>query len=1115
MKNQIIRYFDDNEVVKQILKKENNIGNLYEMEEALVLYNAFTQDHQTRIIVKPNRYQAQQLYNRLSMLDENVLLFVVEESIRVQAIASSPEDKNHFIDSLTQLIVNPQPKLIVCNVAAYVRYLPNPDFYKENFIKCDIDQEMDMSTLKEKLNRMGYTKLNYVDRPCTFASRGGIVDIFSLEYENPIRIEFFDNEIESIRFFDENTQRTIQSIESIVISPATDILFSDDQIEEIKEKVYKKLETESKKCFDEEKQLLTDSIEKDMILLENYSIEPHLYIYYAYTSHFTLNDYIENAISILSPKEEVERNYKKINTENITFIQEMVQDRKYLPEYILFHDLYTMKCMYFHEFLDFKNPVVSNIYPIEKANSAVEQIVEKIDLEHTYFSLNKEDKDKLIQHFPDLTFQFIEPVFFEGFQYKDISVYTQKELFKEYHKKNLYQKTFKEGKILENVLELEKNDYVVHEQYGIGQYMGIVTRNQNGKNIDYLHIIYRDNGELYIPLSKFNLVRKYISSEGVGIKLSKLGSNQWQKTKEKVNQKIEEIAQRLVELYASRNENIGYAFAQDDALQREFDDAFEYESTPDQLQATLEIKREMEKPKPMDHLLCGDVGFGKTEVAMRCAFKAITNGKQVVFLCPTTILSLQHYQTVKKRMSDFGVNVALVNRFVESSKIKEIKKGLLNGNIDIVIGTHKLLNKTFQYKDLGFLIIDEEQRFGVEHKEKIKEMKNSIDVLSLSATPIPRTMQMSLIGVRTISQLNTPPAQRHPIQTYVIEKKQSAIREIIQRELSRQGQIFYLHNRVSSIYETAKKIQNDFPDVKIAVIHGKMSRDEIENIMIDFSENRYQILICTTIIETGLDIANANTIIIEQADRFGLSQLYQIRGRVGRREKIAYCYLMINPDKELNEKAGKRLKAIKEFTQLGSGYKVAMRDLTIRGAGDLLGPQQAGFIDQIGLDLYLELLGQAIAKKQGKQVEKKEMKKANISFNGYIPESFTDNDGDKLSIYQDIQKIQSLDELLKYKERINDLYGNIPVQVQNLFEQKELDLFVNIDGVSSLEEKDKYYVIKMSEEWTNHCDGVKFFEKMNEISNKINLRLVNRKIEIQIPNRQKSMLHKVIKSIEE
>ena len=645
--------------------------------------------------------------------------------------------------------------------------------------------------------------------------------------------------------------------------------------------------------------------------------------------------------------------------------------------------------------------------------------------------------------------------------------------------------------------------------------MGIVTRNQNGKNIVYLHIIYRDNGELYIPLSKFNLVRKYISSEGVGIKLSKLGSNQWQKTKEKVNQKIEEIAQRLVELYASRNENIGYAFAQDDALQREFDDAFEYESTPDQLQATLEIKREMEKPKPMDHLLCGDVGFGKTEVAMRCAFKAITNGKQVVFLCPTTILSLQHYQTVKKRMSDFGVNVALVNRFVESSKIKEIKKGLLNGNIDIVIGTHKLLNKTFQYKDLGFLIIDEEQRFGVEHKEKIKEMKNSIDVLSLSATPIPRTMQMSLIGVRTISQLNTPPAQRHPIQTYVIEKKQSAIREIIQRELSRQGQIFYLHNRVSSIYETTKKIQNDFPDVKIAVIHGKMSRDEIENIMIDFSENRYQILVCTTIIETGLDIANANTIIIEQADRFGLSQLYQIRGRVGRREKIAYCYLMIHPDKELNEKAGKRLKAIKEFTQLGSGYKVAMRDLTIRGAGDLLGPQQAGFIDQIGLDLYLELLGQAIAKKQGKQVEKKEMKKANISFNGYIPESFTDNDGDKLSIYQDIQKIQSLDELLKYKERINDLYGNIPVQVQNLFEQKELDLFVNIDGVSSLEEKDKYYVIKMSEEWTNHCDGVKFFEKMNEISNKINLRLVNRKIEIQIPNRQKSMLHKVIKSIEE
>ncbi|MDD7280567.1 transcription-repair coupling factor [Floccifex sp.] len=1114
MKEDILKLFDDNIVVKQILKQEDNVGNLTLMEEAMLVVNAFHQDHQTRIIVKENRYQAQQLYNRMSLLDENVLLFVMEESLRVQSIASSPEDKNQMIYGLTQLIQNKEPKIIICNVASYVRYLPSVSYFKENCIECRVNQELDMRSLKQKLNRMGYAKLNYVDRPCTYASRGGIIDIFTLTYENPIRIEFFDTEIESIRFFDVNTQRTIQSIDSIMLCPATDLLFSDEQIDEIKEKVFVQLEKEKKKCFDEQRELLVDSIENDMMLLENYSTEPHLYIYYAYTSKSQLNDYVDHAITILSSKEEVERSYKKLNQENITFVQEMVEDKRYLPEYVLFHDLYSLKAMYFHEFMDFKNPISSEIYPIEQANVNIEQILSTIDFNNTYFALPKDEKEKLSCQY-SYDFHFIEPVFYEGFKYKDIQVYTKKELFKEHFKKNIYQKTFKEGQIIENVLELEKNDYVVHEQYGIGQYLGIVTRNQNGKNLDYLHIIYRDNGELFVPLSKFNLVRKYISHEGVGVKLSKLGSNQWQKTKEKVNQKIEEIASRLVELYAARNEDIGFAFPKDDALQREFEEAFDYEPTPDQIQATEEIKREMEKPKPMDHLLCGDVGFGKTEVAMRCAYKAITSGKQVAFLCPTTILSLQHYQTIQKRMGAEGVNIAMVNRFVTDSEIKEIKKGLKEGTIDLVVGTHKLLNKSFKFKDLGLLIIDEEQRFGVEHKEKIKEMKNSIDVLSLSATPIPRTLQMSLIGVRTISQLNTPPAQRHPVQTYVIEKKESAIREVIQRELSRNGQVFYLHNRVSTIYEVARKLQKEFDDVSIAVIHGKMAREEIETIMYDFSMNKYQILVCTTIIETGIDIANANTILIEDADRFGLSQLYQIRGRVGRREKIAYCYLMVTPEKELTEKASKRLKAIKEFTQLGSGYKVAMRDLTIRGAGDLLGPQQAGFIDQIGLDLYLELLSQAIAKKQGKPIEKKEIKSANISFNGYIPESFTDNDGDKLSLYQDIQKIKTSDELRAYKERVHDLYGTIPSQIESLFEQKELDLFVNIPGVYSLVEQDKYYVITMDEAWTNQCDGVKLFEKMNAISNRINLRLTNRKIEISVIKKPKTMLYKVIKLLEE
>ena len=644
-----------------------------------------------------------------------------------------------------------------------------------------------------------------------------------------------------------------------------------------------------------------------------------------------------------------------------------------------------------------------------------------------------------------------------------------------------------------------------------------MTKEVNKQKLDYLHIIYAGGDDLFVPLSQFQLVRKYISKEGVGIHLSKLGSDQWKKTKAKVNKKVEEIAERLIELYASRNENIGFAYAPDDALQQEFEEAFIYEPTPDQIRATEEIKREMEKPKPMDHLLCGDVGFGKTEVAMRCAFKAITNGKQVVFLCPTTILSMQHYQTLSKRFAYTGANIALVNRFVSTKEIKEIKQKLAAGMIDIVIGTHKLLNKNFQYKDLGLLIIDEEQRFGVTHKERIKEMKNSIDVLSLSATPIPRTLQMSLIGVRTISQLNTAPAQRHPIQTYVMEKRGRVIKEIIQRELSRSGQVFYLYNDISKIYKVAENLQTLFPDAQIGVAHGRMSRDEIEKTMIDFANKVYDVLVCTTIIETGLDIENANTMIIENADRFGLSQLYQIRGRVGRREKIAYCYLMVQPNKVLNEQARKRLKSIKEFTQLGSGYKIAMRDLTIRGAGDLLGPQQAGFIDQIGLDLYLEMLGNAIKTKKGEKVEETKEKTAKIAMNGYIPKEFTSNDGDKLSLYQDISKVHSPKELDAYKKRIEDLYGRIPASVEKLFERRRIDLFVNQPGVDSLMEKQNEICLTMDEAWSSQCDGVKLFETMNEISRKIQLSLKAGKIEIVIKNQKNpyDLLMKIIQVLTE
>ena len=1117
----IFQKLQNNPVTQKIIEGSNQIGNLFLMEEALCLTSAFKKDHQTRIVVKKNRYEAVQLYDRISLMNENTLLFTMEESLRVQAIASSPDDKQNQIYTLLQFIRGNKPRIIICNTAAFLRYLPNRTLFEENCMNIQVDQEISMDFFKEKLNRAGYSKVNYCDRPCTYASRGGIIDVFSLEYENPIRIEFFDTVIESIRFFDVESQRTIKTISNINISPATDLLFSDDQIDTIKKEMDILLSKQKKKLIDDEYEYLLDHIESDKRALENFDIDPHLYIYFAYIKSSNLLDYVSGQV-IFSSQEEVEISYKQLNEENVSFIQEMVGANQYLPKYTMMHDLYTFEkennIQMFHEFLDFNEPVLSNIYPLEK----VEVSLSNLTGEQIYFALNEEDKIRVQNRLKEESIQknieFMDDIFYEGFVYEDISVYTSKELLKKSNSIKRYEKNFKKGQVLENVLELQPNDYVVHEHYGIGQYVGITTRKQDKRTLDYLHIIYNGGDELFVPLSQFQLVRKYVSKEGVGIKLSQLGSNKWKNTKEKVSQKVEEIASRLVELYAQRNEDIGFAFSKDDALQKEFEDSFEYEPTPDQVIATEEIKREMEKPKPMDHLLCGDVGFGKTEVAMRVAFKAISNNKQVALLCPTTILSMQHFKTFTKRFENVGANIRVVNRFVQDKEIKKTKEDLENGTVDIVIGTHKLLNKTFKYKNLGLLIIDEEQRFGVEHKEKIKEMKNSIDVLSLSATPIPRTLQMSLIGVRTISQLNTPPLHRHPVQTYVMEKRNNVVKEIIQRELSRGGQVFYLYNRVSNIYSVANQIQKMFPDTKIAVAHGKMNRDDIEQTMIDFEQGNFQILVCTTIIETGLDIANANTMIIEDADRFGLSQLYQIRGRVGRREKIAYCYLLVQPEKELTEQSHKRLKSIKEFTQLGSGYKIAMRDLTIRGAGDMLGPQQAGFIDQVGLDLYLEMLASAIQKKQGKIVEKKQEKVAQVQLYGYIPKVFTENDGDKLELYKQIKKIDNLEQLTEYENRIQDLFGRIPKQVKNLFEQKKLDLFVNLDIVDELKETDNVISIVMSETWTKNCDGVKLFEAINHLSRKITLKLQNGKITIMMNKRQKNyaeQLMQIIKILED
>ncbi|MFQ7302776.1 MAG: transcription-repair coupling factor, partial [Beduini sp.] len=677
-----------------------------------------------------------------------------------------------------------------------------------------------------------------------------------------------------------------------------------------------------------------------------------------------------------------------------------------------------------------------------------------------------------------------------------LTIITEKELYgtTPETKKNFVK--YKNAKVIQNFSELNVGDYIVHDTHGIGQYMGIKTLEVQGVHRDYLYISYRGNDTLYVPVDQFKLIRKYTSANGHAPKVHKLGSAEWQRTKQKIKSKVDDLADELIALYAKRLTQQGFAFDQDNAMQQDFENEFNYQLTPDQQQAVNEIKADMEQPRPMDRLLCGDVGFGKTEVALRAAFKAILSGKQVAFLCPTTILSSQHYRTVTERFKNFPVNFALLNRFTTPKQTKEILNSVKDGSLDLLIGTHKILNNNVQFKDIGLLIVDEEQRFGVRHKEKIKEYKETIDVLTLSATPIPRTLQMSLMGVRSLSQIETAPTNRLPVQTYVMEKNPALIKQVIERELSRQGQVFYLYNRTSSITDVANKIAMTIPGAKVGIGHGQMHKDDLEDVMMKFMNKEYNVLVCTTIIETGIDIPNANTLIVEDADKFGLSQLYQIKGRVGRSDRNAYAYLLYRPNKQMSEEAAKRLKAIKEFTQLGSGYKIAMRDLTIRGAGDILGGQQAGFIDTVGFDMYMKILMEVVDEKRGIE-QKEDVPVLNVNVDGYIPSDYVNTDLEKLELYQRLEHVQSLEDLDAIKIELNDIYGKLPKTVETLVQKREFDLIMNDEKIDEMKEEKNLVQIVLTQAFSDRLDGEKLFNMISEYRKKVSLTYTMKKIVIK------------------
>lgn len=1131
--NKIIEILQENPAVDSLLKKKNSLGNLSLIEEALLISAAYKKQPQSFVIVKNNMYTAQKLYERLLPLtNADVLLFTMEDSLRVEAIASSPESKANQLEIMSSLL-SKRNVICITHTGALMHYLPSPSLFQKACISLKVDTEMLYEELKSQLFKAGYTHVSRVDQPLCYAARGGIIDVYSMNYEYPIRIEFFDNIIESIRFFDISTQRTIEIIKEVQIIPASHLLFDEQEIEEIIDKASIQLEQSKKRLPSEVAEKLHTTIQQDFHDLHHHVHQSSLYKYYAYvTKHYNILDYIQDPFVILSSKEEIKDNEKRILEETVSYIQELFQEGCSLPNYQLYESMDNLlldyNISYVQLFVDYKKAESSQIMMQMQSDfdfhRTMQHIVKEADHRIVVLYLSKKEKEQVIQYMDDHEvsyvlktedeslqqgIQIIEKNYVEGFvcMLENISVYTGKEIFHSTPKRTHYSNKFKEAEVLSNYMELVPGDYVVHHQHGIGKYIGIITKEIDQVHKDFLHIAYKGDDVLLVPLDQFKLVRKFVSKEGATPKLNKLGSGDWEKTKKKMSEKIAELADRLIQLYATREDCIGYAFPKDTIMQKQFEDDFQYELTNDQDKAVKEIKADMENPKPMDRLLCGDVGFGKTEVAIRAAFKAVLGGKQVAFLCPTTILSNQHFKTFMKRCSNYPIEIAVLNRFVSLAEQKEIIRRVKEGSIDVLIGTHRLLSKDIVFKDLGFLIIDEEQRFGVEHKEKIKELKHSVDVLSLSATPIPRTLQMSLIGIRSLSQLDTPPLNRMPVQTYVIEKNMQVIKEIIQRELSRNGQVFYLYNNVKEIYNVERKLRQQLPDIEIGVAHGKMSSEEIEDVMMNFTNNKYQVLVCTTIIETGIDIPNANTIIIEDADCFGLSQLYQIKGRVGRSDRLAYAYLMYSPQKQLSEIAMKRLTSIKEFTQLGSGYKIAMRDLTIRGAGDMLGPQQAGFIDTVGIDMYIEMLNSAIMERKGiKQEVLPELKKANTKIDAYIPNQFAKEDYEKLTLYQRIDEIRTKEQLVNMMEEIKDNYGRLPKAVQMLFEKKRLDILINEEHVQTFMELDKVVELTFQSKWSNAIDGVKLFEEMTNISKDIMIRYVDKKIIMKVPKSRNWLL---------
>lgn len=1115
-----------NKAFKTLLNGKGNIIVNDINDEALLISSAFLTLKKDIVVVKPNQYEANMLYQQIMSINEHdTLLFPVDESYRIEALAASPELLGQRIDTLYQLTTD-KPKILITHSQALVRYLPAKQIFKENCLDLKVGMQIDIYDLQKYLLKAGYQSAIRVDQPFYFSKRGGVIDVFSIQYETPVRIEFFDDEIDNIRFYNQNSQRTIESVNEVTIIPASDVLYDESEIPAVIGKIN---DLRDKQAEELDEVYLDDYLNKVSIDQENLRNHDTSFTMYNYFNLFrqtaSIKDYLNDPLIILANSQDINFAYKNYLEENHYYYHELIGIGKSIEGLNLFRNLYEViddAVIDFKSFATSEKDVLFNARAVMIDNQDEKMLINQI---RTYLKLSKvvialddEHQLRLICELFDryellYTLVGIKDELYPGLNItiskfgfgielidENIVIISANELFKTRNIKKPKYFKYKNAKVLKDYQELNVGDYVVHDNYGIGQYLGIKTLEVQGYHKDYLYVAYAQDDTLYIPVEQFKLIRKYSSGEGKVPKINKLGSSQWQKTKAKARNKVDDIADKLIEIYSARINQPGYAFPKDNDMQLEFEKAFGYELTIDQARSVEEIKADMEKPQPMDRLLCGDVGFGKTEVALRAAFKAILGNKQVAFLCPTTILSMQHYKTMTARFKDFPVKIALLNRFTSTKQKKQILSDLKLGNIDLLVGTHRILSKDVIFKDIGLLCIDEEQRFGVKQKEKIKEYRKTIDVLTLTATPIPRTLQMSLMGIRGLSQIETPPKNRQPVQTYVIEKNNVLIKQIIERELARDGQVFYLYNRTNQIANVAYNIELMIPGAKVAIGHGKMDKNELEDVMMRFVNREFNVLVCTTIIETGIDIPNANTIIVENADKFGLSQLYQIKGRVGRSDRGAYAYLLYNPTRVLNEEASKRLKAIKEFTELGSGYKIAMRDLAIRGSGDILGGTQSGFIDSIGFEMYMKILQDAINQKMGKkEAEEKEVRSVNVNVEGYIPHDYVSSDIEKLELYQRLDNTKTIKEIDHLKSEFIDYYGKLPKEVIALIEKRKLDILAASKIIDKLEEKKGKMEITFSKEYSKNVKGDQLFETVNRLFTRPMFKQLDNKIMIVLP----------------